>query len=453
MENASTTPPSVFDLEDDGAAPRLGAEPLGDNAALSSTADSTPYVSEEAAQITEGASEKTNRRHPLPRLPAGFAWRRRTGEKGRPELCMNCQTRMVGAFCHECGQENVSYVISFSALLREMYGEFVQVDGRMVKTLAPLIIRPGFLTSEFLAGKRVRYLSPFKMYVVVSALFFLLFTILNPMPFDDADIKTGPIGKALREIEGSLSPTDKAAADKAATKPGAAKTATNIPPPAPPKPSPVRATNPPSGAGENATAVKGKQAKATAAFSPPGKKTFYLSAFGVNARTLPASVHEYREQQKKLPPAKRHDLFHSFVALKLIRFEASPADTLRGIIYATLPNVMVFMLPLFAVCLKVMYLRSRRLYVEHLIFVLHTHTFMFIALALVTMSPWKWVNWAIILFIPVYNFVALRAVYHQSFPKTLLKGFLLWNGYLFLFGFAGLLGLVLAIFSTLLSPD
>jgi len=397
-----------------------------------------------------------------PRLPVRLAWRKRSGEKPRPESCLNCQTRMVGSFCHECGQENVTYVVSFGELLREMYSEFVQVDSRMVRTVGALIIRPGLLTNEFLNGKRVRYLSPFKMYVVVSALFFLLFTILNPLPFDDADVKDSPLAMGMDFFEKAADDKSRkvvydseatVAGSDAKTKEAAKQKTKMVPPTLGAKPTPPRV---PAGNVAAQAATTNKPASATKSAATPSKKRTgfrgHLSVFGVNARDLPATVHEYRDQQKKLTPAKRHGLLQSFIALKIIRFETSPADTLRGIIYSTLPNVMVFMLPLFALLLKVMYLRSKRLYVEHFIFVLHTHTFMFVMLTLAMLSPWKFITWPVLLTIPLYNLLALRAVYRQSFPKTLLKGFLLWNAYGFLFIFAAILGLILAIFSTLLSP-
>jgi hypothetical protein len=87
--------------------------------------------------------------------------------------CPNCSAELTGPFCAACGQRQ----IDIDRPLREIVGEaidaFFSFDARIVWTLVPLLSRPGKLTVEFLAGRRARYVHPFKLYFAISVLFFI----------------------------------------------------------------------------------------------------------------------------------------------------------------------------------------------------------------------------------------------------------------------------------------
>lgn len=87
------------------------------------------------------------------------------------------------------------------------------------------------------------------------------------------------------------------------------------------------------------------------------------------------------------------------------------------------------LLPIFAALLALIYRRSRRLYVEHLIFSLHIHTLVFVVLAVALLVPWDWFTLVIWAGLHVYLFLALRRVYEQGPGKTLLKLVLLLSAY------------------------
>ena len=88
--------------------------------------------------------------------------------------CRNCGAEMYGRFCHACGQKAVSTEIRVHDLLHEGMHEFAHVDGKIVQTLRLLLFRPGELTAEFLGGRRSRYITPIRLYLVCSLLFFAL---------------------------------------------------------------------------------------------------------------------------------------------------------------------------------------------------------------------------------------------------------------------------------------
>jgi len=92
--------------------------------------------------------------------------------------CRNCDSPLDGSFCPQCGQKNVDLERPIFDLLKEVISETFDVDGRALRTLRTLLLRPGVLTSEFLAGHRRRYTPPFRLYLVLSVLFFFVATQL-----------------------------------------------------------------------------------------------------------------------------------------------------------------------------------------------------------------------------------------------------------------------------------
>jgi len=89
-------------------------------------------------------------------------------------LCGNCGAPLGGAFCHGCGQKAAAPNVSLHDFFHEAVEEFAHVDGKIVRTLRLLLTKPGMLTKEFLDGRRVRYISPLRVYLTCSVLFFAL---------------------------------------------------------------------------------------------------------------------------------------------------------------------------------------------------------------------------------------------------------------------------------------
>ena len=90
--------------------------------------------------------------------------------------CRNCGCNEVKAFCPKCGQENADPIVPLGEMAREVFCEFTSTDAKLWTTLRPLLTRPGLLTAEYLKGRRASYLGPFKLYFLVSALYFLVFS-------------------------------------------------------------------------------------------------------------------------------------------------------------------------------------------------------------------------------------------------------------------------------------
>jgi len=88
-------------------------------------------------------------------------------------LCPNCRAILSGPYCFSCGQRQIDLDQPFRELADEAMESFLSFDARIFRTLGPLVARPGWLTVEFLAGRRARYIHPFKLYFAFSVMLFL----------------------------------------------------------------------------------------------------------------------------------------------------------------------------------------------------------------------------------------------------------------------------------------
>lgn len=93
---------------------------------------------------------------------------------GHSATCLNCRAVLSGPFCADCGQRDVPPYPSVRELAVDAVSEFSGWDGRLASTLRAVIQHPGMLTHEFLEGRRVRYISPLRLYLTASLVYFLI---------------------------------------------------------------------------------------------------------------------------------------------------------------------------------------------------------------------------------------------------------------------------------------
>ncbi len=100
------------------------------------------------------------------------------GAPGGAEVkrCLNCDAPLVGPYCSQCGQEAQELRVPFRRLVGDLLREVLDLDSRFAVTFRRLLLSPGFLTREYRAGRRVRYLSPFRLYLMTSVVFLFLVT-------------------------------------------------------------------------------------------------------------------------------------------------------------------------------------------------------------------------------------------------------------------------------------
>jgi hypothetical protein len=108
--------------------------------------------------------------------------------------CLNCSAPLQGAFCAECGQRVVPPHPTIRELAGDAWHELTGYDGRIMATLRGLA-RPGFLTQEYLGGRRAHYLPPVRVYLIVSVIYFVIAaSVPDDMAIREDGSITGPGG-------------------------------------------------------------------------------------------------------------------------------------------------------------------------------------------------------------------------------------------------------------------
>ncbi len=365
--------------------------------------------------------------------------------------CANCGAMMQGAFCHECGQSIHSVLKPMHGMIEETVETVLHIDGRIVHTLPPLLLKPGFLTLEYFSGRRVRYIAPFRLMFVLCLLAFFV----CHLRVEDSHITFGS--------NGSVIVTDNAF--NAATTPAAVKLALQQQLAELQR---ARAAMGPMGklaaadldAAEHAMRQQAAQrlgaleaTPATAVSPNPSTSTSTATAatMGDHTQDIHTKISDdwlnrpSRFEVAWLPGFVNGRLARSVDHLKAnLRAMKAPGasrqeavDRMLANFFGVLPQTMFVMIPLFALLLKLFYVFRRRLYMEHLIVALHSHAYLFLSLllgvSLDALSGWLtphaawathplyWLAWGLALWIPVYLLVMQKRIYRQGWPMTLLK--------------------------------
>ena len=364
------------------------------------------------------------------------------------ENCLNCGEVLTGQHCSHCGQPARVRVLSLWGLIKDVVGDVLDVDSRVWRTLWPLAFRPGLLTQEFLRGRRARYTPPFRMYLVLSLVFFLVASLDDPGKGVALNIDEGGTNIQLRD---GSTPPDGAAAPP----PDAAGS---------PATAPAPQATPAAPAPKPALDAETKRLIEQLVKRVPGEAQKDLRA--ELEASLAAATPEERAAARKLAqdPCGEQNL-HFEGAPALEQYEPRLRDACRKIVadqdsfgralWNNIPKMMFLFLPLIAAAMSVLYLRSGRYYVEHLLFVVHFHAFFFLsgivvlllerlaemtsgALASVLAVAQGLLGAALTIYVPLYLLKAMRRVYEQSWWKTLPKYALLGLAYFVSLLFTGL---------------
>ena len=338
---------------------------------------------------------------------------------GSPEnlpRCLNCGAILTGQYCGACGQRASARLISLWALLKEAFGDLFELDSRLWRTLLPLALKPGRLTRDYLNGRRARYMPPFRMYLVLSLAFFVI-------AFFDPQKDLGILfAEELPET---------------ATEPAAAQQA------APDAEDDDAAT-------ESAAALANGDVNLQIDFGDGMEE-------GENCQ-----MEDYDVSEAPDWVARRFTKARVQAACRNIIGDGTDSSGWQAFVDGMVENMpagLFVLLPLMALVLKVLYPLSRRYYVEHLLFVIHYHSFAFLLLTLEILlsRSFRLLNLpdgldellgvAAGIYIPVYLYRSLRHVYAQGHLFTLPKFFVLTIVYLVGFGLIMLIAGVLAAFS------
>jgi len=339
-------------------------------------------------------------------------WRKRGRADDRVPgdiACRNCGTDAPGAFCPACGQETTLRLPSAGQFMRDVAGRYVAFDGRMWRTLVPLLCRPGVLTREYLAGRRRRYIRPARLVLVLALVMFAVARLV-------ADPAT------MIEL-----------GDTPSTPPAGAR--------APAADAPASAVNRPP---------------VTVKIEPPARpgKAIVIDdrpdALGGNVglEVDDALNLRWRGMASPLGAAidRRLDAFN-----RLDRSEKVNAIVGGMLRYG--PYALVGLLPAFALLLQVLYLWPRpapgglalggaagdrdggrpRRYSEHLVFAAHNHAFLALAGTLAALLPWTAAIAALVAWVVAYLPLSMRRAYGGGWPGILARSFVITVVYSVLF--------------------
>ena len=318
------------------------------------------------------------------------------------KICLNCGTETIGRYCPACGQENIEPKQTVWHLLTHFFSDLTHFDGKFFITVKDLFAKPGFLSKEYMVGRRARYLDPIRMYIFTSAFFFLIF-------FSFINVKKIPLGdEAKTEIQKDSDLKELISRAKTA------RDSLDI----------LRNYN--NGAN-------------------PFVKINVDSSSKTKGHTnlMYHTLESYDSSQKVLPAEQRDGWLKRRISTRIIVIEQR-LEKEQGVFFRELisnfihsfPKMLFISLPIFALLLKLLYVRRKQFYyVDHGIFAVHLYIFSFLLLLvyfgimeLRSNTRWHWLN---LLFIPIfiypffYYYKAMRKFYGQGRGKTILKYILL----------------------------
>jgi len=328
------------------------------------------------------------------------------------KICLNCGAVLYGRYCHECSQENIEPKQSAWHLITHFFYDITHFDGKFFTTLKDLLIRPGFLSKEYISGKRASYLHPIRMYVFTSAIFFIIF-------FSLFDLKNLKLDNRVKLNGKSMEQAKKAALANAKTKGDSISV-------------------------EQVFSRMGNiQRPLIFDDSSKQNETEAMSVgFGEHQYK---TIEEYDSIQKALPEPTKDGWFKRMIMRKQIDLNVRYKGKRNELLYEWItvflhnfPKMLFISLPIFALLLQLLYIRRRKkfYYADHGIFAIHLYVYSFIALLfifgiryIINMTGWGWLwllNTAIIIYSMYYFYKSMRNFYEQGGIKTFLKYIILY---------------------------
>lgn len=320
------------------------------------------------------------------------------GHLRKEKTCLNCGAEVNGRYCPECAQENREPRENFGSLIYHFFSDFTHFDSKFFKTIKYLFSRPGFLTKEYLAGRRMRYLHPIRMYIFISFVFFLCYSFLKG---HSGSVNSMSEKQQQKEIRAAIDSIKIAALEG------------------------------------DTTAIKATTQRVDQIIT------------GLKSIEEVTSVEEFDSTQNALPEGKRMHGLERLLARKQVAWKQKYGDkegVLKEKLIHDIPKVMFILLPLFAWFLQWFY-RKGWYYTDHAIFSLHFHSFAFLLnlllLILARVFHAHFFERFFIYLLFLYLIIALRNVYQRSWRRTVFKG--LWISLLYAFSIGIILLLTVVV--------
>jgi hypothetical protein len=360
------------------------------------------------------------------------------------DSCPNCQNILASddTFCSKCGQKRI-HPKDYSVwhLIVESVGDFFHFDSKFFATLWPLFFRPGFLTNEYLQGKRARYFQPFKLFLFISFLFFLTSGIMNHKEsiLDQPEVSGG-------KVKGDSTGFNKESDSLELTLDDKYDTTLAIPDDSLRKVLKKYGLNRyvnlkipnDSIAHPGITGLKDKTNNTWSNNQPGALKLSlneaYDKALAIPDDSLRKMVKKYglsRYVNIKFPGAS---WFSRFMIKQVVKNRLQGSGTFNDNMQKTTPKLIFILIPFIAFLLKLLYIRKRIPYFNHIIFSVHFLSFVFLLLWIRLFGSQITDKFSVVVYLLllIYLFIALLKVYRQKKWKTFGKFLLLFFGSLFM---------------------
>ena len=364
------------------------------------------------------------------------------------DLCANCGAELGGQFCHSCGQSSKSMIKFFGEVIKELLDDTLGYDSRLKHSLFPLFFKPGRLTLDYIKGKRFHYVLPFKLYLITSVLFILLIkntADTENLKFDDV-VQNEVSEEISKEVEEEFNEVIEEV-NKANAARG--KKLINFQFDDPVDKETTELTTDPE---------SDKDEELTEASDPDSEHQNHdrTISIGTGDDDIDLDWNDETEQLDGVENLKEGFLktFFTKVNPKLKFWKNDPEPLVESII-ETIPYIMFIILPFFAIFLKIFYAFSKRYYTEHLVFLLHNHSFIYMLMMvqiglnfggdnLSSMNHWsaqgtadgfEFISIILSFWMFIYVFLAMKRFYRQGWWATIFKTVTLGFIYLMMLAF------------------
>ena len=319
------------------------------------------------------------------------------------KTCLNCGHIVEERYCSHCGQENLEPTETVGHLVRHFFEDITHFDGKFFVTVKDLIIRPGFLTQEYVAGRRMSYLNPIRMYIFISAVFFVVAFAGK----EEAAVRQEENGHSVNLYRQQLADSLRSVIKTDSLH---------------------RSFNGAMAARlDTAEKVKLHDESVNLNMNNAGKVIIDMTENKYN------TVREYDSVQRRLPDTARDKGFGHWLTRYTVRQKEKHGG--RSVMHVEvdvshdIPKIMFVLLPLFALYVGWFYSRKQYYYVNHAIFTVHYHCFIFllflVLMGLDKLIPGDWAGIILTLLSPILAFfylvAALHGMYRQSFWLSLGK--------------------------------
>lgn len=296
----------------------------------------------------------------------------------KSDHCPNCGEILYQAnYCPNCGQENDRRRISFWQLIGDTLSNYLAFDGRLFRTLAGVILRPGQVANEYREGKRQRHMPPIRFYFLASLL--LVFVLQMQRP--DPQIDVG--GPANNNAATSQETQD-----------------------------------------DQVTALQSLRKEAQQnQLSSWHRIEIYSDYFKVDRQAQPEDMLKDLDQENSF-----WNEFLADQAWKISRLKSGQeaAEAFNRSFMNGLFWILFFFIPVLGFLLKLLYIRRDVYYTEHLFFTFYQQAFFFLLLFIYFISglETQFLFYVFALY-ALHLLIALKGFYRQSLLKTIIKFILL----------------------------